>query len=87
LLVRGGEVALQVDRTDGVLVRLEGAEPTEVDMDRVASVMGVIDKFAAGHLKPGEARAEIETVSHARPAPTWLFAIAAAAGAAALSVI
>jgi uncharacterized membrane protein YjjP (DUF1212 family) len=87
LLVRWGEVALQVDGADGVLVRLEGAEPTGVDMDRLASVMRVIDKLAAGHLKPEEARAEIETVSHARPAPTWLFAIAAAAGAAALSVI
>ena len=77
LLVRWGEVALQVDGTDGVLVRLEGAEPTGVNMDRVASVMRVIDKLAAGHLKPEEARAEIETVSYARPAPTGLFAIAA----------
>jgi uncharacterized membrane protein YjjP (DUF1212 family) len=87
LLARWGAVALQVDSAHGALVRLEGAEPTGVDMDRVASVTLVIDEFAAGHLKPEEARAEIETVSHARPAQTWLFAIAAAAGAAALSVI
>jgi uncharacterized membrane protein YjjP (DUF1212 family) len=87
LLARWSEVALQVDSAHGALGRLEGAEPTGVDMDRVASVMRVIDKLAAGLLKPEEARAEIETVSHARPAQTWLFAIAAAAGAAALSVI
>jgi uncharacterized membrane protein YjjP (DUF1212 family) len=71
----------------GALVRFDGAEPTRVDMHRVASVMRVIDKVAAGHLRPEVARAEIETVSHVRSTPTWLFAIAAAAGAAALSVI
>jgi uncharacterized membrane protein YjjP (DUF1212 family) len=87
LLARWSEVALQVEGTHGALVRLEGAEPTGIDMDRVASVMLIIDKLTVGHLKPEEARAEIETVSHARPAQTWLFAIAAAAGAVALSVI
>jgi uncharacterized membrane protein YjjP (DUF1212 family) len=87
LLVSWGEVALEVDSAHGALIRLDGAEPTGVDMGRVASVMRVIDKLAAGHLKPEEAWAEIETVSHAHPAPTWLFAIAAAAGAVALSVI
>ena len=87
LLVSWGEVALEVDSAHGALVRLDGAEPTGVDMGRGASVMWVIDKLAAGHLKPEEAWAEIETVSHARPAPTWLFVIAAAAGTVALSVI
>jgi hypothetical protein len=56
-------------------------------VDRVASVMRVIDKLATDHLKPEKVRAEIEMVSHARPVQTWLFAIAAAGGAAALSVI
>jgi uncharacterized membrane protein YjjP (DUF1212 family) len=87
LLARWSEVVLQVDGAHGALVRFEGAEPTGVDMDRVVSVMRVIDRLAAGDLKPEEARAEIETASHAPPAQTWLFAIAAAAGAAALSVI
>jgi uncharacterized membrane protein YjjP (DUF1212 family) len=87
LLARWGEIALQVDDTHGALVRFESAEPTGVDMDRVASVMQVIDKLAAGHLEPEEARVEIETVAHARPAQSWLFATAAAAGAVALSVI
>jgi Putative threonine/serine exporter len=87
LLVSGGEVALEVSSARGALVRLDGAEPTGVDMGRVASVMPVIDKLAAGHLKPEEAWAEIETVSHARPAPTWPFAIAAAAGVAGSGVI
>jgi uncharacterized membrane protein YjjP (DUF1212 family) len=87
LLVSWGEVTLEVDSARGALVRLDGAEPTGVDMGRVASVMRLIDKLAAGHLKPEKAWAEIETVSHAHPAPTRLFAIAAAAGAVALSVI
>ena len=87
LLVRWSELALLVDGANGALVRLEGAEPTGIEMDRVASVMRVIDQLAAGHLKPEEAWAEIESASHARPAPTWLFALAAAAGAAAMSVI
>jgi uncharacterized membrane protein YjjP (DUF1212 family) len=87
LSVRWDELALQVDSANGALLRLEAAEPTGVEMDRVASVTRVIDELAAGDLKPEEARAEIETVSHARPAPPWLFAIAAAAGATALSVI
>jgi uncharacterized membrane protein YjjP (DUF1212 family) len=87
LLINWSEIVLQVDSADGVLVRLEGAAPTGVDMNRVISVMRAIDKLVAGHLTPEEARAETERASHAPPAPTWLFAIAAAAGAAALSVI
>jgi uncharacterized membrane protein YjjP (DUF1212 family) len=86
LLVSWGDVALEVDSAHGALVRLDGAEPTGVDMGRVASVMRVIDKVAAGHLNAEEAWAEIETASHAHPAPTWLFATAAAA-AVALRVI
>jgi uncharacterized membrane protein YjjP (DUF1212 family) len=87
LLLRWSEIVLQVDSAHGALIRLEGATPTGIDMNRVASVMRAIDELAAGHLTPEEAAAEIETASHAPPAPTWLFAIAAAAGAAALSVI
>ena len=87
LLARWSELALLVDGANGALIRLEGAEPTGIEMDRVASVTRVIDQLAAGHLKPEEAWAEIESASHARPAPTWLLAIAAAAGAAAMSVI
>ena len=87
LVARWSELALQVDSARGALIRFEAAEPTGVDMDRVASVMRTIDELAAGHLEPVAARAEIEKASHAPPAATWLFAIAASAGAAALSVI
>jgi uncharacterized membrane protein YjjP (DUF1212 family) len=87
LLPRWSELVLQVDSAQSALGRLEGAVPTGVGMNRVASIMGAIDKLVAGHLTPEEARAEIEMASHAPPAATWLFAVAAAAGATALSVI
>ena len=48
LLARWSEIALQVDSAQGVPLRLERAEPTGVDMDRVVSIMRVIDKLAAG---------------------------------------
>ncbi len=87
LAPRWGELALQVDNAQGELIRVAGAKPTGVDMDRVASVMRTVDEFAGGHLESEAARIEIEKVSHAPPAATWLFAIAASAGAVALSVI
>jgi uncharacterized membrane protein YjjP (DUF1212 family) len=87
IFARWGELALQADGDGATQVRAITADPTGVDMERVASVTRVIDKAAAGQIAPAAARAEIEAVSQAPPAPTWLFTIAAAAGAAALSVI
>src|SRR6266851_5706250 len=63
------------------------ADPTGVDMDRVACAVRAIDHVAAGQLAPGAAMEAIRQISHAPPAPTWLFTLAAAAGAAALSVL
>jgi uncharacterized membrane protein YjjB (DUF3815 family) len=56
-------------------------------MDRVASTMRTIEDVASARLAPEAAAKAIDAISHAAPAPTWLFALAAAAGAAALSVI
>jgi len=56
-------------------------------MERVASAMKAIDEVTAGHLPPTAALQTIGAISHAPPAPTWLFALAAAAGAASLSVL
>jgi len=84
---RWGE--LQLDAADGGarLVSIEAADPTGVDMDRVASAVRAIDQVAAGRLAPPAALEAIRAISRAPPAPTWLFTLAAAAGAAALSVI
>jgi len=63
------------------------SDPAGVDMDRVASTMRAIEEVESGRLKPDVATKAIGVISRAPPAPTWLFALAAAAGAVALSVI
>jgi uncharacterized membrane protein YjjP (DUF1212 family) len=87
IFARWGELSLQAESGAARLVCAIAADPTGVDMDRVASATRVIDKAAAGGLSPDAASAEIEAISRKPPAPTWLFAVAAAAGAVALSVI
>lgn len=66
---------------------MAAADPTGIDMDRVASAVRAIDEFTAGRLAPAAATETIQAIARAPPAPTWLFTLAAAAGAAALSVI
>lgn len=80
---------LQLEATVGTtrLVSLVAASPTGVNMQRVASAMKAIDEVTAGRLPPTAALQTIGAISHAPPAPTWLFALAAAAGAASLSVL
>ena len=51
------------------------------------SAMKAIDDIEAGRLAPAGAIGEIGAISRMPPAPTWLFALAAAGGAAALAVI
>ena len=74
-------------RNDGGGLVFVGAEPVGVDMDRVASAQRAIEEVAAGRLLPPAAMEAIDAISRAPPAPTWLFTLAAAAGAAALSLI
>jgi uncharacterized membrane protein YjjP (DUF1212 family) len=80
---------LQLQATDGMarLAALTTAVPIGVDMERVASAMGTIDQVVAGRLAPPAALETLTTISHAPPDPTWLFTLAAAAGAVALSVL
>jgi uncharacterized membrane protein YjjP (DUF1212 family) len=84
---RWGELRLQVEDGDGRLVWGVAADPTGVNMDRVAAAMRAIDEIGAGRLEPTAAAAAIHAISQASPAPTWLFTVAAAAGAVALAVI
>jgi uncharacterized membrane protein YjjP (DUF1212 family) len=80
---------LHVEATEGTtkLVSLVAASPTSVHMERVVSTMKAIDEVTGGRLAPSAAMRTTGAISHAPPAPTWLFALAAAAGAAALSVL
>jgi uncharacterized membrane protein YjjP (DUF1212 family) len=86
LMARWGELQLQSDSEATPFCQVP-ADPAGVDMDRVASTMRAIDNVESGRLAPDAAMKAIGVISRAPPAPTWLFALAAAAGAVALSVI
>jgi uncharacterized membrane protein YjjP (DUF1212 family) len=87
LLPRWGELQLR-EEVDGVTsTSYAPADPTGVDMDCVASAMSAVAQIEAGQLSPEEARTRIDVIAKAPPAPTSLFALAAAAGAVALAII
>jgi uncharacterized membrane protein YjjB (DUF3815 family) len=58
-----------------------------VNMNRVACAMRAIEELGDGRLAPAAAREAIVAIARAPPAPTWLFALGAAAGAVALAVV
>jgi uncharacterized membrane protein YjjP (DUF1212 family) len=86
VMARWGELQLRSDSEATPFCQVP-ADPAGVDMDRVASTMRAIDDVESGRLAPDAAMKAIGVISRAPPAPTWLFAFAAAAGAVALSVI
>jgi uncharacterized membrane protein YjjP (DUF1212 family) len=87
IIPRWGELELQTENTDAELSLQTAADPSGVDMDRVASTMRAVEDVKAGRLSADAASKAIAAIAKAPPAPTWLFALAAAAGAVALSVI
>src|SRR5438552_8487108 len=87
VMPRWGELQLQLDDEGANLVSQVAADPTGVDMDRVAATMKAIGDVEAGRLTPDAAMEAIGAIAKAPPAPTWLFALAAGVGAVALAVI
>ncbi len=87
LMPRWAELQLQSDDKDAATISQVAADPTGVDMDRVASTIRAIEDVEAGRLTQDAAMRAIGAISRAPLAPTWLFALAAGAGAVALSVI
>ena len=87
IIPRWGELELQAEDKDVELSLQISADPAGVDMDRVASTMRAVEDVEAGRLAPDAAAKAIAAIAKAPPAPTWLFALAAGAGAVALSVI
>ena len=87
IIPRWGELELQTEDTDAELSSQTVADPSGVDMDRVASTMRAVEDVEAGRLSAEAASKAIAAIAKAAPAPTWLFVLAAAAGAVALSVI
>jgi uncharacterized membrane protein YjjP (DUF1212 family) len=87
IIPRWGELQLQAQDKDTRLMSAVPADPTGVEMDRVASTMRAIEDLRAGRLAPAAAIEAINAISLAPLAPTWLFTLAAAAGAVALAVL
>src|SRR6266481_446544 len=87
LMPRWGELQLETEDRDAKLISAVEADPAGVNMDRVASTMRAIEDLDAGRLAPAAAIAAITKISKTPPSPTWLFTLAAAAGAVALAVI
>ena len=87
IIPRWGELQLEAREGETRLISVVAAEPTGVAMGRVAGAMRVVEKLCAGQLTYTAASGVISNISQAPPAPTWLFALAAAAGAVALGVI
>jgi uncharacterized membrane protein YjjP (DUF1212 family) len=87
MMLRWGELQLQAEDKDAKLSSAVAADPTGIDMDRVVSTMRAIEELGTGELAPAAAIDAISAISKAPPAPTWLFALAAATGAVALAVL
>jgi uncharacterized membrane protein YjjP (DUF1212 family) len=87
IIARWGELQLQATYGNETSVSIRPADPTGLDMDRVASAMRLLNEAVTGRLAAAALRETIKEIAHAPPAPTWLFTLAAAAGAAALAVI
>jgi uncharacterized membrane protein YjjP (DUF1212 family) len=87
IMPRWGELLIQSEDKDGRVISQVAADPSGVNMERVASTMLAIEELGAGRLAPEAAVGTIGAISGAPPAPTWLFTLAAGAGAVALSVI
>ena len=87
IIPRWGELLLVGEDGEGSVTARIAAEPAGVEMDRVARAMRVIEDIGAGRLAAVAARQAVEEISRLPPAATWLFALAAGAGAVALAVI
>jgi uncharacterized membrane protein YjjP (DUF1212 family) len=87
LIPRWAELRLKAEDSGARVISQVAADPTGVDMDRVASAMQAVEEIGSGRLSSGGAMEAVAAIARAAPAATWLFALAAGAGATALSVI
>ena len=82
-----GELEVKTEDTEGDSFSAVEASPSGVEMDRVASTLLTVDELCDGRLPFANAMEAINRIAQAPPAPTWLFALAAAVGAVALAVL
>jgi uncharacterized membrane protein YjjP (DUF1212 family) len=87
IIPRWGELQLRAQDKGGSLIASVAADPTGVDMDRVAATMRAIEDLRSSRLAPDTAVHALGKISRAPPVSTVLFALAAGAGAVALAVI
>jgi uncharacterized membrane protein YjjP (DUF1212 family) len=87
IIPRWGELQLQAEDENGSLSASIVADPTGVDMDRIAATLRVIEDLGSSRIALDTAVEALCKISRAPPASTVLFALAAGAGAVALSVI
>lgn len=87
IMPRWGELQLEAADKEARLISQAAADPTGVDMDRVASAMSAVEELRDGRLTPDSAMDAIGAISQAPPAQAWLFTLAAGAGAVALAVL
>jgi uncharacterized membrane protein YjjP (DUF1212 family) len=84
---RWGELQLVAQDGGTTTISTAEADPTGVAMNRVASAMRLVDGLGTGGVGPAGAKEAISAIAQLAPAPTWLFTLAAAFGAVALSII
>lgn len=87
IVPRWGELLLEANEGAVSVVSVREAEPAGVNMDRVASAMRTIEDLGDGQVASPAALDAVRAISKKPPAPTWLFALAAATGAVALAVL
>lgn len=87
IMPRWGELQLHAAGEGGNVISAVSANPVNVVMNRVQSAMQVVDEFDAGRLAFCDLKPAIDAISKMPLAPTWLFILAASAGAASLAVI
>jgi uncharacterized membrane protein YjjP (DUF1212 family) len=87
IMARWGELKLETEDGSSRIAAVAVANPTNVAMVRVAAAMRAVEDLVAGRLSPAAANDAISPLSRTPLASTWLFTLAAAAGAASLAVI
>ncbi len=87
VIPRWGELQLQAQDGSQRIAAVVTADPVGIHMTRVALAMQAIDDIVSGRQPASAASAVFASIAGLPPAPSWLFTIAAAAGAAALSII
>src|SRR5260370_9991750 len=87
VLPRWGELVLNIEDAGGSHCEILAAEPSGMDMNKVAETMGLINQVCANGMTAAAARSALKAITQFPPVSTPRFALLAASGAAGLGVI